>query len=106
MEKSRDTAIQKKTQSTVHEKLQNQNKFMLKYKGCWFGRKPITGFENSLIHFVYKDLKSVRQDVNILLNSSSANIVFDQEKGFGGGCFQVEIFTKWCFGPVNIAGEC
>ena len=63
---------------------------MLKYKGCWFGRKPITGFEDSLIHFVYKGLKSVRQDVNILLNSSSAYIVFDQEKGFGGGAFKLK----------------
>ena len=43
---------------------------------------------------------------NILLNSSSAYIVFDQEKDFCGGCFQVEMLTKWCFGRVNIAGEC
>ena len=34
-----------KTQSTVQAKLY-QNKFMLKYKGCWFGRKPITCFKN------------------------------------------------------------
>ena len=52
---------------------------MLKYKGCWFGRKTITGFKN-IAQFILFD-----RVWNILLNSSSAYIVFEQEKGFGSG---------------------